>query len=816
MFKRGIGFIFVVMLLAALSAVPAFAARSLNCSLDDCTGLESYWSLDSLDFNDDFSSATVNTERWNVWEDYNGDNTLSFDGQVMSISMGTSGAGWTSAGVRSWYRLRGDFDIAVDFKNLVIGSSSDGGLILHVDDTNGDNFYVRRQLVPQRVDVIAQANDGTPTVFLNGGITMTSGSLRLTRSGNTMCGYYSNTIGGAWISAGCNANNEWAQDMQPLVQFALYNPSGTNTAQFDNFRIIQGQIVTDNAGTAYNPGDTFSSTTIDPDKWLFSYGKAGQNGNELVLNMTPAGGWVANGVQSRYLLIGDFDVQVDFKDLVAGAAIDGGVAMLIVDQYADDDAIVLRRQFANSNGYQFFEHRNSGAWNQVGSNIATTDTTGKLRLTRSGNTISGYYWNGASWTLAQTYSNNEFLQPMYLRLELSGGDSPDNKQVKYDNLILNSGTTSLSNGNTGYTYGANYTTGKFGNALQFNGLTDYVDVGSFNPPNPHNVTLSAWFNMTSLGVTNGYYTNYILAKGADANANSYGLFVGSGSSAFSSSAVCVMVATGSGYQPLCAPVGQLIPGKWHYAVGVIEGQNFRVYVDGQLKSQSTFTGTISQSGQSFRIGNQNRASYEFRFKGKIDEPTVWGRALSGTEILALYNSGLASVSESTVFTTTYGSTNFSAVENISAVPQMTLATTAGSIKWNGVVNAADQDFDSQVRIGDGFVGINASSLHSSLDAPANVSINVGGCGFYDIYYATGFESNSLEDVKAAGQPCTPESSPACTNIVCENNVLTFTVEHFDLYGGEGGDVHAVPEFGTWALILALGLVAGGMFSMRKR
>jgi len=46
-------------------------------------------------------------------------------------------------------------------------------------------------------------------------------------------------------------------------------------------------------------------------------------------------------------------------------------------------------------------------------------------------------------------------------------------------------------------------------------------------------------------------------------------------------------------------------------------------------------------------------------------------------------------------------------------------------------------------------------------------------------------------------------------------VLTFTAQHFDGFGEQDGQ-NTAPEFGTWALLLALGLVATGLLSMRKK
>lgn len=147
----------------------------------------------------------------------------------------------------------------------------------------------------------------------------------------------------------------------------------------------------------------------------------------------------------------------------------------------------------------------------------------------------------------------------------------------------------------------------------------------------------------------------------------------------------------------------------------------------------------------------------------------------------------------TNFPTANGTTDFSAISDFTALSNMKLATSQGSILWNGAtVNAETEDYDSYVNIGDGFVSINPANVRDSLSNDsgtvsgfnARVSIAVNGCDTYSIYYYNAF-SSSLNDIITNGQTCNEGTSPACTNITCTNNLLSFDVPHFDSYGGEG-------------------------------
>ena len=77
---------------------------------------------------------------------------------------------------------------------------------------------------------------------------------------------------------------------------------------------------------------------------------------------------------------------------------------------------------------------------------------------------------------------------------------------------------------------------------------------------------------------------------------------------------------------------------WHHLVGVREGENVKLYRDGvQIDSVSGSIGDTSTASQNFYIGRSWAA--ESFFAGSIDDVRAYGRALSATEVLQLYNMG---------------------------------------------------------------------------------------------------------------------------------------------------------------------------------
>jgi hypothetical protein len=163
----------------------------------------------------------------------------------------------------------------------------------------------------------------------------------------------------------------------------------------------------------------------------------------------------------------------------------------------------------------------------------------------------------------------------------------------------------------------------------------------------------------------------------------------------------------------------------------------------------------------------------------------------------------------THFSPEHGSTDFEAENSLLHVQEVMLANPAGSIEWQGPVTVKSQNFDSNVKVGEGYVSINKASLDSSLDSTARISMHVLDCASYKIYYSLGFK-NILEDVKSAGHECGAATSPACTNAICNNNILTFDVPHFDSYGSQGfvaSDSKGIPT--TLAIPNAVPVITAG-------
>jgi len=143
----------------------------------------------------------------------------------------------------------------------------------------------------------------------------------------------------------------------------------------------------------------------------------------------------------KYMLVGDFDVQVDFELLSFPTSEYPWASLQLINYWIDD---VNRpseeaRALVKYDGGRYYggEVRHNGIpalLDGSGSYAATSDNSGKFRVTRVGNTAYTYYWNGSSWTLLEsgTIGSNNMAIGLWV---YSNGAEPS---VNFDNLVVNS------------------------------------------------------------------------------------------------------------------------------------------------------------------------------------------------------------------------------------------------------------------------------------------------------------------------------------------------------------------------------------------
>ena len=197
---------------------------------------------------------------------------------------------------------------------------------------------------------------------------------------------------------------------------------------------------------------------------------------------------------------------------------------------------------------------------------------------------------------------------------------------------------SSGNNNTGILYnGPEWTTGQVGNALQFDGLDDNVSIPNSKSLNtPDAVTISAWVYPTRIPI---YMDDMV------SNDDRYGIrWWGSELKPI----FIFKINDGSSNWRWVVSPDAVSLNTWVHIVATYDKNagtnNMRLYVDGIQKVSDTFTDTIECSTAPFTIG---RYSSRY-FQGKIDEIKIYNTALSASEVLAEYNSGLPDATAPTI------------------------------------------------------------------------------------------------------------------------------------------------------------------------
>lgn len=195
---------------------------------------------------------------------------------------------------------------------------------------------------------------------------------------------------------------------------------------------------------------------------------------------------------------------------------------------------------------------------------------------------------------------------------------------------------SSGNGNDGTIYGATWATGQIGGALDFNGVSDYVNCGndsSLKPPLP--ITISAWVRLSGSGKT-----QYIVVSDNQAS-DYYGVW-------FTVRPDNTLgVSYGDGGYPGAvnrrSKIGTtaLSEDTWYHVAVVIEGStDMSFYING-ADDGGTYSGSggsLVYSSGSALIGKEHNSAYPF--DGKIDDVRIYNRALSEGEVEDLYEGGL--------------------------------------------------------------------------------------------------------------------------------------------------------------------------------
>jgi len=186
-----------------------------------------------------------------------------------------------------------------------------------------------------------------------------------------------------------------------------------------------------------------------------------------------------------------------------------------------------------------------------------------------------------------------------------------------DNLNRNNG---VLQGNAGFT------TGMVGNALNLDGSGDFLQVAapSSLPVGNAARTVELWFRAPATPGESG-----IFQYGTAATGQMFGLVT-----SFNDAGKLYFY----GHSSDLAGTTVIQPNTWYHGAVTYDSTTVKVYVNGQLETAAARALNTVTDANGITIGHRPGGS---SWTGQLDEPTIYDRALSDAEILAIYNAGSA-------------------------------------------------------------------------------------------------------------------------------------------------------------------------------
>jgi len=163
------------------------------------------------------------------------------------------------------------------------------------------------------------------------------------------------------------------------------------------------------------------------------------------------------------------------------------------------------------------------------------------------------------------------------------------------------------------------------NFIDLDGSNEYIDCGDGTSLDITDaITLSCWINADSID-------QYALLAGRDDSTNrNYYLELYTDEKIYWTcqglSDVTVVSST------------TISANEWYHIAGAYDGSNLKIYINGILDNSDASTGSIDNDDVSFTIGAREAGMDRF-LNGKIGQVAVWSKALSATEVSAIYTLG---------------------------------------------------------------------------------------------------------------------------------------------------------------------------------
>jgi len=190
-----------------------------------------------------------------------------------------------------------------------------------------------------------------------------------------------------------------------------------------------------------------------------------------------------------------------------------------------------------------------------------------------------------------------------------------------------SGTTaydSSGNGNDGTLINdPQWVTGKFGDALSFNGINNYVNCEK-NGDITTAITIEAWINPSAFTDYDAIVTNFEWRDASKRQGWSFRVMA--------NRKLAWRAVLSGNYYYFITSESEMETNNWYHVVLTHDVNYTRLYINGSLDKEETPSGTIVNLGKALKIGYDDFAGDRV-FNGTIDEVRIWNTALTADQLI---------------------------------------------------------------------------------------------------------------------------------------------------------------------------------------
>jgi hypothetical protein len=209
----------------------------------------------------------------------------------------------------------------------------------------------------------------------------------------------------------------------------------------------------------------------------------------------------------------------------------------------------------------------------------------------------------------------------------------DSNLVSYYRMEGNSNDSKGSNNGTDTSITYSTSNGKFGQGAGFGG-SSYIDLGNPSNLNVGHISVAFWLQVGSLSADSVPASKY-----TDTTASWLFYIDGTGSSGFHNKIRFNITRDGTSesFANKATSDDVLTPGVWYHVVGTYDGSTVKLYINGQLQSDSTtVSGSIFSGSANVKIGAWLPSNSTTLPSGsKVDDFAIFSRALTATEVANL-------------------------------------------------------------------------------------------------------------------------------------------------------------------------------------